>query len=280
MRYPSAPRVSALLLALALFGTPVLAAPEAIQLPVPARTEPSRIPLPTLPGATPLETMPPEVPSQPELPEPPAPAEHPEQNAWRYIVIHHSASPGGNAASFDRMHRGKGWDGLAYHFVITNGKGGPDGGLQVSPRWRAQKHGAHAGAMPAHTPEEARNAYNEFGIGICLVGNFEHRAPSRAQMKTLARLVTKLCAQFDIPAQNVMGHRHVKSTACPGRQFPWGTLFAMSGESHPEHLYRHSLVATLERCPWCQQRETVVLNRPRKVDPAVTPAHTPGANTQ
>jgi N-acetyl-anhydromuramyl-L-alanine amidase AmpD len=180
------------------------------------------------------------------------------------------------------MHRGKGWDGLAYHFVITNGKGGPDGGLQVSPRWRAQKHGAHAGAMPASTPPEERNAYNEFGIGICLVGNFEHRAPSRAQLKTLSRLVTKLRGMFDIPAENVMGHRHVKSTACPGSHFPWGTLFAMSGESHPEHLYRHPLVATLERCPWCQQRGAVALNRPRKVElaPAPAPATPSGLSTQ
>jgi len=42
------------------------------------------------------------------------------------------------------MHRAKGWDGLAYHFVITNGHGGPDGALQIIPRWWAQKHGAHA----------------------------------------------------------------------------------------------------------------------------------------
>lgn len=220
------------------------------------------------------------MPDQPGHPEPSAPTQPADQNAWRYIVIHHSASPSGNAASFDRMHRGKGWDGLAYHFVITNGKGGPDGGVQVSPRWWAQKHGAHAGAMPVNTPPEERNAYNEFGIGICLVGNFEHRAPSRAQMKTLSRLVTKLRGMFAIPAENVVGHRHVKSTACPGGQFPWKTLFAMMGETHPSHLYRHPLIATLERCPWCYQRGTVALNRPRKVEPPVTPSPSTGVSTQ
>src|SRR4051812_34750449 len=37
-------------------------------------------------------------------------------NSWQYIVIHHSATPAGNAASFDRMHKAKGWDELGYHF--------------------------------------------------------------------------------------------------------------------------------------------------------------------
>ncbi|MCC2669830.1 MAG: to N-acetylmuramoyl-L-alanine amidase lysozyme [Armatimonadetes bacterium] len=202
----------------------------------------------------------PAVPAQPDRPGAPEeqlPSPVSEQNQWRYILVHHSAGPSGNAASFDRAHRSKGWDGVAYHFVITNGKGGVDGGLEVSPRWEAQKHGAHAGGMPATVPPETRNSYNEFGIGICLVGNFEHRAPSRAQMKTLAKLITRLRNQFDIPIENVMGHRHVKSTACPGGRFPWGTLFAMTGHPHPHHLQRRMLLGTEERCPWCFRQSDV-----------------------
>ncbi|MGV3722036.1 MAG: peptidoglycan recognition family protein [Actinomycetota bacterium] len=214
--------------------------------------------------------LPPDVPAPPDSPdlpeEPPAPA-LPGKNNWRYIVIHHSASPSGNAAAFDRAHRGKGWDGLAYHFVITNGKGGADGGLEVSPRWWVQKHGAHAGAMPTDAPPESRNGYNEFGIGICLVGNFEKRPPSKAQMKTLAALITRLRGMFDIPTESVVGHRHVKSTACPGSRFPWRTLFQLTGDTHPQHLYKRPLAATYERCPWCDQRETVAFNR-RKEEPA------------
>ncbi len=70
----------------------------------------------------------------PAIPAEPAPAVS-DRTPWRYIVIHHSATPSGNARSFDRMHRGKGWDGVAYHFVIDNGKGGPDGRLEVTHRW-------------------------------------------------------------------------------------------------------------------------------------------------
>src|SRR5437016_3151778 len=40
---------------------------------------------------------------------------------WRWIIIHHSATPSGSAAKFDRDHRSKGWDELGYHFVVGNG---------------------------------------------------------------------------------------------------------------------------------------------------------------
>lgn len=177
-----------------------------------------------------------------------------ERNAWQYIVVHHSASPTGNATVFDRLHRGKGWDGLAYHFVITNGNGGLDGGLEISPRWSTQKHGAHAGALPAATRADFRNGFNEFGIGICLVGNFERQQPTERQLETLARLIQELRTQFDIPADHILGHATVKGTACPGGDFPWRKLFAMMDLPAPRHLHRHPANLTTARCPWCQEQ--------------------------
>lgn len=177
-----------------------------------------------------------------------------ERNAWQYIVVHHSASPTGNATIFDRLHRGKGWDGLAYHFVITNGNGGLDGGLEISPRWSTQKHGAHAGALPAATRADFRNGFNEFGIGICLVGNFERQQPTERQLETLARLIQELRTQFDIPADHILGHATVKGTACPGGDFPWRKLFAMMDLPAPRHLHRHPANLTTARCPWCQEQ--------------------------
>jgi len=213
-------------------------------------------------------------PDSPGVPVEPPPADLSGKNAWQYIVIHHSASPSGNAAAFDRAHRGKGWDGLAYHFVITNGKGGADGALEVSPRWWAQKHGAHAGGLPTDAPADSRNGFNEFGIGICLVGNFEKRAPSTAQLKTLSRLIMRLRGMFEIPAENVVGHRHVKSTACPGSRFPWRTLFQMTDGSQPQHLYKRPMEPTYARCPWCDQRETVAYDRRREEPAPVLPPRT------
>lgn len=176
------------------------------------------------------------------------------RNAWQYIIVHHSASPSGSAAAFDRLHRGKGWDGLAYHFVITNGNGGPDGGLEISPRWATQKHGAHAGALPGISGTDFRNGFNEFGIGICLVGNFEQKQPTERQLATLAELIRELRDEFNIPEDHVLGHGTVKGTACPGGSFPWTKLYGMMGLPAPQHLHRHPANLTVERCPWCQEQ--------------------------
>lgn len=128
---------------------------------------------------------------------------------WRWIVIHHSATPRGSAAEIDRVHRQKGWDELGYHFVIGNGAGSGDGQIEVGSRWRTQKHGAHT--------KTADNRYNDFGIGICLVGNFENSRPTPAQVRSLERLVAHLMSAYRVGPDAVLGHNQCKPTACPGR---------------------------------------------------------------
>ena len=129
---------------------------------------------------------------------------------WKFIVIHHSASASGSAAAFDREHRAqRGWDELGYHFVIGNGRGSGDGQVEIGPRWVKQKYGAHA--------KTADNRFNNFGVGICLVGNFENTRPTPSQQRQLATLVAWLMETYNIPPQNVIGHRDTKSTACPGK---------------------------------------------------------------
>ncbi|MDP6637199.1 MAG: peptidoglycan recognition family protein [Phycisphaerae bacterium] len=133
---------------------------------------------------------------------------------WRYIVVHHSATARGNAASFDKSHRARGWDELGYHFVINNGDGGPDGRIEVGGRWTKQKWGAHTGGTP-------NNEYNNHGIGICLVGDFSSKMPSRAQIASLERLVKQLARKYRIDPDNIIGHRDGPnaSTSCPGTVF-------------------------------------------------------------
>ncbi len=132
---------------------------------------------------------------------------------WRWIVVHHSATDRGNAAIFDAYHRnGRHWDELGYHFVIGNGTESRDGAIEVGSRWPKQKHGAHCRVGDDQT-------YNQTGIGICLVGDFETRPPREAQMEALARLVDWLTARYRIPDDHVIGHAHVDDTTCPGRYF-------------------------------------------------------------
>ena len=90
---------------------------------------------------------------------------------WRYIVLHHSASASGNYDQIDGEHRKiLGIDGCGYHFVIGNGSGSPDGQIEVSRRWNNQKQGAHTRNARTHDADE-------YGIGICLVGDFDQQAP-------------------------------------------------------------------------------------------------------
>ncbi len=145
--------------------------------------------------------------------EAPAPA-----RAWKFIVIHHSATRVGNAEAFDAAHRARGMiNGLAYHFVIDNGSDGmPDGHIETGERWKTQLHGGHC-----------RQAYiNETGIGICLVGNFSESQPTAKQLDALALLIRGLQEQFNIPDDNVLGHGEVigEFSECPGREFPWEAL--------------------------------------------------------
>ena len=142
-------------------------------------------------------------------------------NGWKWIVIHHSATPGGGAAAFDKMHKSKGWDELGYHFVIGNGSDTRDGQVEVGPRWPRQKWGAHA-----KTPD---NRYNDFGIGVCLVGNFDMTRPTGEQMKSLSRLVAFLMKTYNIPANRVVGHSDTgRATDCPGRLFNVALVRRMS----------------------------------------------------
>ncbi len=133
-----------------------------------------------------------------------------QDRRWQWIVIHHSATPDGGASRFDKEHRSQGWDELGYHFVIGNGSDTRDGLVEVGPRWTKQKHGAHA-----KTPD---NRFNDYGIGVCLVGDFEIGRPSRQQMQSLANVVAYLMQRYNIPPERVIGHDQTgRSTACPGQ---------------------------------------------------------------
>ena len=139
-------------------------------------------------------------------------------NQWKWIVVHHSATPTGSAAVFDRDHRQKGWDELGYHFVIGNGTHSGDGQIEVGTRWPKQKWGAHA--------KTSDNRFNDYGIGICLVGNFEIDRPTPAQLKAATRLVSYLMETYHIAPQYVLGHGDTKPTDCPGRNLALGWVRA------------------------------------------------------
>jgi len=166
----------------------------------------------------------------PPLPQPEAPGGWPadirprggiDRDRWRVIVVHHSEKANATPEGMNRYHIQRGWEhGLGYHFVIGNGVGYPDGRIFVGPRWRQQITGAHCRAdsgvyFGVRRPD---NFFNEHGIGICLIGNFDQSRPSPRQIAALEQLISYLCEQANIPPAQIHGHGEVTHrTACPGR---------------------------------------------------------------
>jgi LysM repeat protein len=140
-----------------------------------------------------------------------------DSQRWRYIVLHHSGIEAGNAKAYDAGHRRRGMEhGLAYHFVIGNGRDSGEGEIEIGPRWTKQLRGGHVRSSQV----------NNTGIGICLVGNFEKRRPSARQLESAFALVDWLENGLVNPRHKVTVHRWVdiNHTACPGKFFPYSKL--------------------------------------------------------
>ncbi len=142
---------------------------------------------------------------------------------WKHLIIHHSATPNGNAAKFDAYHRRERHmqNGLAYHFLIGNGTDSGDGEIEIGPRWMKQLQGGHVASL----------AYNENSLGICLIGNFEKQRPTKHQLAALIELLGYLKNDLLGGKPKLYLHREVKGehTLCPGRYFPAKRIHRLFG---------------------------------------------------
>jgi len=137
---------------------------------------------------------------------------------WKRIVIHHSATPVDDALNMHRVHKARGMrNGLAYHFVISNGsRKAYDGEVYLGGRWKSQLDGGHMKKL----------SWNKESIGICLIGNFELRSPTSKQMDSLEGLCEYLIKRCNIPKSKVTTHKilHKNHTVCPGKYFSLTSL--------------------------------------------------------
>ena len=143
---------------------------------------------------------------------------------WQYVVLHHSATATGSYDTIDAEHRKVlGFDGCGYHFVIGNGTGSGDGQIEVSQRWVNQKHGVHC--------RNARNSQiDEYGIGICFIGDFNNAPPTPRQVAAARSLIAYLSRKYEIADDHVETHAHLAATptVCPGKHFPFDAVTASS----------------------------------------------------
>ncbi len=119
-----------------------------------------------------------------------------------FIVLHHTGGvPGEDPAvtDLDAAHRGLGWAGVGYHYLIRK-----NGAVEA---------GRPSLAMGAHA--EGANARS---LGVALCGNFCGEDPTPVQLESAAMLLAVLAAAFGLPPDSghVLGHRDLDATACPG----------------------------------------------------------------
>lgn len=144
-----------------------------------------------------------------------------KKNRWKYIVVHNSGTRQGSAKAYENYHRRvrKMQNGLAYHFVIGNGKGAGAGEVEIGGRWTKQINGGHV----------ASDYLNNIAIGICLTGDYNRDRVPQQQLEALEELLNylrKRVGKVDGKLSIVRAHRQInpKPTDCPGDRFPYDWL--------------------------------------------------------
>ncbi|CAF4916860.1 unnamed protein product [Pieris macdunnoughi] len=125
-----------------------------------------------------------------------------------YVVIHHSYSPSAcedsNSCaqamrSMQNYHMDEhGWWDIGYNFGI-----GGDGAAYEGRGWTVL--GAHS------------LRFNNYSLGICLIGDWRYKVPPALQIKTAKELISAGVDLGFIKADyKLIGHRQVRDTECPG----------------------------------------------------------------
>ena len=137
-------------------------------------------------------------------------------------IIHSTGSASASPSSLEDNHRRvRGLaGGLAYHFVIGNGRGFGDGVVLVTRRWQ---EGSPSQALQDPTQETE-------AIAIALVGEFNRKEPTLAQLEAVDELLDYLAAK--VGPHPVRLHSEVERSArgCPGKNFPVSAMRAAYSE--------------------------------------------------
>lgn len=172
--------------------------------------------------------------------------EEPLFRNWQYIIIHHSSEQRDKYMNWDAIKeahvsytvdstivsRGvflfcreiepekhifkKAWDNIGYHF-----------GIEKIDKEYCIRYGRNLNTIGAHTfINGTRNYFNRYSIGICMVGNYNREQPETNALKMLIVLCGMLVNIFNIPKENIIGHREAYILSgnspkknCPGDKF-------------------------------------------------------------
>jgi len=124
------------------------------------------------------------------------------------IIVHCSDSDFGDAALIDQWHKERGWDGIGYHAVITNGV------LRARAKYKSDadgmvETGRDIAKIGAHCRQENKNS-----VGICLIGR--HHFTAWQLYRALPNALFFYMREFGIDEKQVFGHRDFNNKkTCP-----------------------------------------------------------------
>ena len=135
----------------------------------------------------------------------------------KYIMIHHTAHPTWNIYDVHNFHQHTdGWIGIGYNFFIN-----PDGTV-------FEGRGLNVGA--------GATGYNYNSIHVCFAGNFENTNPTQKQLENGKKLIEYLLTLVPSDAQ-IVGHKDIGKTACPGRNFPLNEFKSIKKEMEDKKMF-------------------------------------------
>lgn len=135
----------------------------------------------------------------------------------KYIMVHHTAHPSWDIYDVHNFHQHtNGWIGIGYNFFIN-----PDGTV-------FEGRGLNVGA--------GATGYNYNSIHVCFAGNFENTNPTQKQLENGKKLIEYLLTLVPSDAQ-IIGHKDIGKTACPGRNFPLDKFKSIKKEMEDKKMF-------------------------------------------
>lgn len=120
------------------------------------------------------------------------------------LALHHAAAITCTVQDIHRWHKEKGWSGMGYHFLV-------------------RKNGEIHRGRPINTVGAHAYGFNDESVGICFEGNFEKEKMTKAQ-KEAGKWLVAYIRQLYPSITEVVGHRDLMPTACPGKNFPFDEI--------------------------------------------------------
>lgn len=124
------------------------------------------------------------------------------------IIIHCSDSEWGDVDDIDQWHKQRGWDGIGYHYLITNGR------LKNSREYQQEQDGKVQSGRPLDKIGAHCKGENRDSIGICLIG--KHHFTSLQLFNALPDLLLCLMDEHDLSINDIYGHYEFNhNKTCP-----------------------------------------------------------------